>query len=577
GLRCQVIDDPETGTPLVVPAADTDAITLMRGLRSAPVLLFLDDADPVHAECVGLVQRLLMAVPDLRVLVTARRVLGLGDEQVLRLAPLSWEAADGEPAPAVRLFVERARAAGEFRAGDDQLRAAAEVCRLVEGVPLAIELAAAQTSRHPVGELAGLLERHQGWLSSPHPSLRRHRSLREAIAAGYVLCDRDVRIVWGRASVFTGSFAESTAVFLCGGAGVAPDRVAACLVQLTAAGVLEPVGTPGGALQPRYRMRRAAREFGAERLRAAGESAVAAERHLVHCRRTAAVAENLWNQGSQRQAVQLVRDEHAEIHPMVRYALAHPEHAEDALETVVALWFWWAVHDRAEEGRQHLTRLLPRCDADSPAVVRGLWLAAWLSAAADPRAARTLLARAWPAAVLAGDDATLGRIAHVHGLLARDAPAAAAHFREAADTIPPHAPGGPSPAVSRAAAAVAQAGFAPDAARRDARRALTEPGVRDDTWACLLARYARAYVDHRTGRNARAWNRAHRALGGPHTEPAAPEIRAALRQLMAEVETGGAVSGGAVSERGPSSVRTRAAVGASAGAAGVVRGVGPGW
>ncbi|MGW0186268.1 ATP-binding protein [Streptomyces sp. NPDC003362] len=522
----------------------TDVIALVRDLHAAPVLLFLDDVDPVHAECVGLVQRLLMAVPDLRVLVTARRVLGLGDERVLRLAPLSCEVPDdpGAPGPAVRLFVERARAAARgFHAGDEQLRAAAEVCRLVEGVPLAIELAAAQTPRLPVGELAGLLRRDQGWLSSPHPTLRRHRSLREAIGAGYVLYDRAVRIVWDRASVFVDSFAESTAVFLCAGAGVRADQVPACLAQLTAVGILEPVGGTGGALQPRYRMTRAAREFGAERLREAGELPVAAERHLAHCRRAAAVAENLWHGGSQRQAVQVARDEHAEIGAAVRYAVAHPEYAHGALEAVVGLWFWWAVYDSAEEGRRHITHLLPLCEPDSPVAVRALWLAAWLTAAADPLEARTLLGRAWPAAVLAGDDATLGRIAHVQGLLAlheHDAPAAAAHFQQAADGIPYGAPGGPSPAVSRAAAAVAQAAFAPGAARRSARRALADPDVRDDTWACLLARYAQAVVDQRDGHRGRAWHRARRALGGLPAGPPSPQVVAALRQLVADIESG---------------------------------------
>ncbi|MEU6578985.1 AAA family ATPase [Streptomyces sp. NPDC046805] len=528
-----------------------DARDVTRALRGphAPcaqrVLLFLDDVDPGHAECLHLVQQLLMAMPALHVLVTSRRVLGLGDEHVLRLAPLCVEAPDDHdgPAPAVELFLARARAmAGEPGTEEVEPEAAQEVCRLLEGVPLAIELAAAQTTRHSVGELAELLERHQCWLSSPHPAVRRHRSLREAVGASYVLCERGLRTVWGRASIFEGSFAETTATYLCAGGGVKPHRVPAYLAQLAAVGVLEPVNDPGGVRQPRYRMTRAAREFGAERLREAGEFPVAAERRVLHCRGVAEVAENLWSTGDQRQAVHIVQDEQADLTAMVQYALIRTDHAEAALETVVNLWFWWAVYGRAEEGRAHLTRLLPLCDDDGPVMVRALWLAAWLTVGSDPRTARTLLGRAWPAAVSAGDDATVGRIAHVQGLLAlrlQDAEGAAAHFREAADVIPAYAPGGPSPAVSRAALAVTQAGFAPAAAWRSAHRALAaHPGVRDDLWATVLARHALALVDYRRGHTGRAWRRARRALATLDDGLPAPHGSAALRQLVADIETG---------------------------------------
>ncbi|AVH60366.1 hypothetical protein C4B68_36375 [Streptomyces dengpaensis] len=522
----------------------SDAGSLERCLPATDILLFLDDIDPVHRECVGVVQRLLMAAPRLRVLVTARRALGLGEERVLPLPPLSTETADrpSGPSPAVELFLDRARAAVEgFRADDAGLRAVAGICRSLEGFPLAIELAAEQVARHGLSDLAELLERHQCWLGSQRPALRRHRSLRDAIGASYVLCDRTVRIVWGRASFFTGAFNESTAVFLCAGGGIEPCQVPACLAQLVAVGMLEPVRDPGGPRQPRYRMVRAARDFGAERLQEAGEFAVAAERRAAYCRQAAAVAENLWSTGCQSEAVHLVRDEQDDLRAMLRHALSHAEHAAVALETVVLLWFWWAVCEGGEEGRGYLLRLLPLCPADSPVVMRARWLAAWLTACSDARTARTLLGRAWPAAVLAGDDATIGRIAHVQGTIALcegDPVAASEHFQEAARTIPARASGGPSPAASLAALAVAQADFAPRAARRTARRALAQTDIRGDAWACVLARYAKAFVDHRHGHSGRAWHRAQRTLAALDTNVPDPYGAAALRQLIADIETG---------------------------------------
>lgn len=524
--------------------AGAGAGALAERLRAADVLLLLDDVDPVHAECVGMVQTLLEFVPSLRVLVTARRPLGLGGEAVLRLAPLSAEPADDDrAAPAVELFLERflARAGAAFDSGDAELNSVADICRYVGGLPLAVELAAEQAARSSVGEVAARLEEHQCWLSAPDMAAPRHRSLRDAVAAAYVLCDRDERIVWARASILAGDFDESTAAFVCAGGGLAPARVPACLTRLSAIGVLTPVRDPGGIREPRYRMAPAAHDFGGERLREAREFEVAAERRAIHFHRVAALAENLWSLGSQPQAVRLVLDEAEGLRAMLEYAPRQPELAAAALESVLNLWFWWAVYDAADEGRRHLLRLLPMCRSDTLLIARGLCLAAWLTAYDDPCGANELLQHAWPAAVLAGDDATIGRIAHVQGMLALhggDLERAAEQFQEAAGTIPPHAPGGLPPAVSLAALAVTQAERSPRAARRSARRALSQPGISGDAWACLVARHAQAFVDHSDGRTGRARQRAHRALAALDGRLPAPHGCAALRDLITDIDRG---------------------------------------
>ncbi|MFJ3669559.1 ATP-binding protein [Streptomyces sp. NPDC090106] len=520
----------------------TDLAATAAALPTAATLLVLDDVDAVHLECVGVVQRLLMAAPALRLLVTSRRALGVGEERVLRLTPLGCREPhdpDG-PSAAAELFLARARAVVDgFSPGEPELRAIDEVCALLEGVPLAIGLAARQLTAHPVADLPALLAGNQCWLTGDARTVPRHRSLREALGADYLLCEDGARTVWGRASVLAGPFTEPTAVFVCAGGEVAPEQVPVCLARLVSSGVLEPLGDTGGVRAPRYRMTRAARDFGLERLTEAGELPVAAERRMLHSRQTAAVAENLWSTGSQRQAVELVRSQRADLLAALHHACAHPDHAEWAVETVVGLWFWWVVYGHAEEGREALLRLLPLCPAGSPALVQGWWLAAWLCADPDLARAGRLLDRAWRTAVLAGDDAAIGRVAHVQGALAwrhDDARAAALHFQQAAETIPAHAPGGPSPAVSLAALAVAQTRFAPRDARRSARRALTHPSVRTDAWATLLARSAQAHLDRHEGRGRRAARRARRVLAA--LDPALPEPRgtADLRQLLADTQ-----------------------------------------
>ncbi|MFC9244894.1 ATP-binding protein [Streptomyces sp. NPDC057136] len=524
---------------------DAGAADLIKALRARKLLLYLDDIDPVRDEGVGLVQTLLQHLPKLRVLVTSRQPLGLGDEAVLRMKPLSTAPVEGDHglAPAVRLFESSARAVREdFGAAGGDLDAVRDICRDLGGLPLAIELAAHQLAHHDVRDLAELVHRRQGWLAGPGMPLPRHRSLRRAIGSAYVLCDRTDRIVWARTSVFAASFDSAAAEFVCVGGSVAPHQVAVCLTRLAAAGILEPEGDPGGPNRPRYRMTPAARDFGAERLREADEFGVAAERHVMHCQRVAEAAEELWNTGSQTQAVQLVHDEGEELAIMLGHLPQHPEHAAQLLKAVVNLWFWWAVHDGgADLGLRCLHHLRPASRPDHPAALAGGWLAAWLTAPDDPQAAGELLRTTWLEAVVAGDDAALGRIAHVHGVLALyrgDLPAAAEHFHEAADTTPVDAPAGPSTAVSLAALAVAQAGLGATAARRTARRALSQPGLRGDTWASLIARYALALADYQQGRSGSALRRARRTLASLHHHWPVPHAAPALEQLIHDIETG---------------------------------------
>ncbi|MFJ4685513.1 ATP-binding protein [Streptomyces sp. NPDC088789] len=543
GIACpSARPEPEVPSRTTVQAAPFTAGEAP--LHPLPVLLLLDGVDAVHGECVRLVQRLLTAVPALRVLVTSRRPLGLGAEQVLRPGPLAVDSPEGAPGggPAVELFVARARPS---IGTDSDLRTVAGICAALDGNPLAIELAAHQTTRHPLAELAELIAHGQCWLDAPVPGRRRKRSLRDSVGAGYELCERAERMVWARVSMFAGAFAEDAAVFLCAGGGVEPVRVPAALTRLAALGVLEPVEPAGGVRGPRYRMNRAAREFGLDRLRAVGEFAVAAERRMVHCRSVATVAGELWDRGDQSGAARVVLDDEADVTAMIRHAFSQPAHAETALEAVVRLWFWWVVYGRGAEGRSYVLRLLPLCEPEGPTAVRARVLAAWLCAAEDPDTARTLLGHAWPRAVRLGDAASVGRISHVEGLLALregDPLTAARHFEAAAEVVPAGAPDGPPGAVSRAAAAIVLAGRDPGAARRAARRALAAPGIRDDAWARLVARHARALVDRRLGRTARARQRARRALDGLDAGLPEPLGGRALRQLVTDIERGRAGS-----------------------------------
>ncbi|MCK1823450.1 hypothetical protein MTQ10_28645 [Streptomyces sp. XM83C] len=538
-----------------VPAGPVSPERAADCLPDAPTLLWLDDMDPVHEECVRLVQRVLLRAPRTTVVVTSRRSLGLDAERTVPLRGLRTEPAPGDAAgarpPAVELFHRHAHPG----AAEDP-ESVAEVCRLVEGLPLALVLAAEQTARLPVREVERLLRLDQLWPAGPRLPHRRHRSLRDAAGSVWLLCDRTVRAVWARAGLFAGSFTEASAVRLCAGGAVEAHQVPSCLLRLAAHGVLQMDGEIGAVREPRYRMTRAAREFGVERLTAKGEFAAVAQRRAQLAEQVAVDAESLWERGAQDRAVRLVCEEYEELAALLDHASTAPGLAPDALRTALRLWFWWVVCDRAEEGAARLLALLPHCDS-GPLLARGQWLAAWLSARTAPDAARALLDDAWWTSVLAGDTATVGRVAHVQGVLALrdgDARAAAAHFRLAADTVPAHPAAGPPAALSLAALALAQVRFAPVEARRSAHRALAQAGLRQDAWTCQVARYAYACADLALGRTGRAWRRATRALAGCGEGLPAAHGSGALRQLLAGVEVGSPVLPGPPPALAPLSV-----------------------
>ncbi|WP_415949028.1 ATP-binding protein [Streptomyces sp. KLOTTS4A1] len=556
------------------------------------VVLLLDDVDPVHAACVALTQQLLNRLPGLRILVTSRRPLGLGYERTLRLGPLGYgtgpyeegmraartygtHRTDGHPAqthgtekgpaqtqgadagpaqaqgaaagdegevPAVRLFLERARSARPRRpVAADELDLVRDVCRRLEGLPLAIEQAAYQLTRIELPDLAERLKSGQCWLTNPRAALPRQSSLHHSLLAVYRQCEPGERVVWSRASTFADAFTESSTAFLCTGGGIFAQDIPRHLARLCAQGVLTPIGDPGGVRPLRYRMTSAGREFGQERLARAGEAEIAAERCLAHGRQIAHVAEHLWNHGGQRQAVQLLREEHHNLLGVLGRAARDPQQAYTALGIVTDLWFWWAAYEHADEGRRHLLRLRAACSPEAPLSTREGWLGALLLAGTAPLTAARLLQEAWPGSLLAGDDATAGSVAFVQGLVAWDqgrTDAAVELLDDAARTLPVHAPSGLSRPVALAALGLLQADTDPRAALRSARLAQVESRVQGDDLACFLSRFALARIDHGRGRSTRAWSRARRILADHAADEPAPQGLAAVREFLTGIENG---------------------------------------
>ena len=256
-----------------------DACTLL--LSAGRRLLVLDNCEHVLGRAADVVTRLLQRCPNLTVLATSRQRLGLAEECTFRLGPLALpdpSSAHPELAPSLALFLDRARRVRPgFQANGDDLDAAVAIVRRLDGVPLAIELAASRLSSLNVGDLRDRLDRALDLLQGGRSSTEaRHQTLRATLAWSYDLLPTDRQRLLRHLAVFPDGADLATAERVADEVGV-DDDPAVALGHLVDASMLD-ADLDGG---PRYRMLETLRAFGLERLDAAGERD-AAEGRLLH-------------------------------------------------------------------------------------------------------------------------------------------------------------------------------------------------------------------------------------------------------------------------------------------------------
>jgi len=267
---------PQPGTSIL------DALTA--ALREHPTLVVLDNCEHLLEGVAQFVGELLRAAPDLRVLCTSREGLGLPGERILAVPPLavpSEEGLDAIAADAVRLFVERAQAVrSSFALVDDNVAAVVRICRRVDGIPLAIELAAARVRSMAPGEIASRLDQRFQLLSGgARGAVNRHQTLRRAIDWSYDLLSSEEAELLQRLSVCVGGFDLDAAEAI----GVSDDVDAFIVVDIVDRLVDKSlVDVEDVADTTRYRLLETIREYAFERLEAAGRADEARARHATH-------------------------------------------------------------------------------------------------------------------------------------------------------------------------------------------------------------------------------------------------------------------------------------------------------
>ncbi|MEU3843474.1 LuxR C-terminal-related transcriptional regulator [Streptomyces sp. NPDC028635] len=334
-------------------------------LRGRRMLVVLDTCEHLLDACAALCDILLREAPGLSVLATSRQPLDVPGEHCLTLAPLPRE-------DAVELFLQRAAAvtAGQGVTDADRERTLALVDRL-DGIPLALELAAVRLRALPLAELVARLDRRFEILTGGRrTALTRHQTLRTAIDWSHELCTAPERLLWARLSVFAGPFDLAAAEEVCAGGGLPAERVVETLVALVDKSVVQRVDEDGGAA--RYRLLDTIREYGRGRLSLTDGHEVVAERHFARHER---LAGRFWDEfvgPSQVALHRAVRRDAADVRAALEYGCASPARASRALWLASRLGPYWRAAGTLSEGRYWIDKALELTPRDCPERAWGL-------------------------------------------------------------------------------------------------------------------------------------------------------------------------------------------------------------
>jgi predicted ATPase/transcriptional regulator with XRE-family HTH domain len=333
--------------------------TLASALASRHMLLVLDNCEHLVAAASTVADCLLQSCPHLRIIATSREPLGADGEVVWRLHSLA-------EADAVRLFQERARAAeSNFAVTERNAGDVAEVCRRLDGLPLAIELAAARTPVLSPGELAARLNDRFGVLvSGKRTAPPRHQTLRAGIDWSYGLLDEQERRLFARLSVFAGSFSLSAAEAVCGEEVDVLESLAN-LVDRSLVGVERAPDETNS----RYRLLETLHAYASERLHMGTEAPQLQQRHARWALHLAEQAERSFHGPDEGDGLGRLAQEHDNLRAALAWATSSGD-AETALRLVAALGWYYGLLGAWTESREWVERALRTPSASAPTLAR---------------------------------------------------------------------------------------------------------------------------------------------------------------------------------------------------------------
>ena len=370
GIRVQALlgSTPALATP---PEAADPIDRLAAALSTRPLLLVLDNCEHLVGPAAALAHRLLGDCPQLRVLATSREPLGITGETLWPVDPLPLPPADASrdramTYPSMRLLADRASAVRPGFAVDDRTALhMIHICRALDGMPLAIELAAARLRTMSPEQVATRLhDRFRLLTGGSRLALPRHQTLRAVVDWSWDLLDDAERILLRRLAVFAGGATLEAAEQVCAGADLPPDDVLDVLSALVDKSLVVLVGT-------RYRMLETIRAYGLERLAEAGETERVRWAHAECFGRLAETAEPHLRRAEQLEWLGRLDADHDNLNAALRTAIAAGDARTAQWFLANVGWYWW-LHGHKAEGGELAAEALVVPGEGTPAEVRSV-------------------------------------------------------------------------------------------------------------------------------------------------------------------------------------------------------------
>jgi non-specific serine/threonine protein kinase len=394
--------------PGLVPAAIARAVgvreqsgnplleTLINALKVSNHLLVLDNCEHLVSACAEITQRLLTFCPELRILATSREPLRINGETVRGVSPLSVPDLATLATPsqvveseAVRLFIERAKAISPgFGLTEANAQTIGFICRQLDGIPLAIELAAARANVLAVDQIAARIDDRFRLLTvGRRAAPARHHTLRATVDWSYDLLSEPEQRVFERMAVFAGGCSLEAAEAVCGGQGVEREQVLDLLTQIVDKSLLIAQSSADG--EQRYRLLETLRQYALDRLVALQQLDGVRKLHAQYYVQLAETAHATLRSSRQertgrdeRRGLNLLEREHDNLRAALNWALEAGE-IELGLRIGGSMSGFWIYRGHVTDAEHQLARLLPHAVTDSPASLQVTYSAGFLAMHSD--------------------------------------------------------------------------------------------------------------------------------------------------------------------------------------------------
>ncbi|NUP66677.1 MAG: LuxR family transcriptional regulator [Nonomuraea sp.] len=349
------------GTQEEVPEPSTES--MIDYLRTKQTLLVLDNCEHLVEACAALADTLLTVAPKVQLLATSRESLGVPGETLFVVPPMSFPGADDQVTEsdvlrydALALLVERARnIAPEFDIASDHVKAA-QLCRLLDGIPLAIELAAVWLRVLSLDQIIDRLGDRLDFLTQGYRTAQpRHQTLRAAVEWSFDLCSSEEQILWERLSVFSGGFDLPAAEEVCSAEPLTREDVLPLLAALTEKSIVtsEICGS-----RSRYRILESLRQYGHDRLVKSEAIPVMRRRHADHYQGLVERHRTRWFGPEQVECFLTISPELPNIRSALDYCLDDGLRIEEAIRMFTSMYGYWLFFGGPSEARHWFDRLL---------------------------------------------------------------------------------------------------------------------------------------------------------------------------------------------------------------------------